>query len=235
MGAGPRRGADVRRRQISPGGCTSTTTACSTSIIERWPVLPCLGDDNPRWRPDSFGYRRWGTEVGIRFPAVKLLDYLPRRAELEQSSNPFATVVLAHLDTLETRQDQGERKDRKFRLVKGLYERGWNRERIEALFRLIDWIMELPTEMEIELSEQVAKYQKEKRMPHVSSMERYGLYKGRLEGIEGMLELKFGETGLHLMPEIREIKDDDKLEAILRAIKTAATPDDVRRLWADGK
>ena len=58
-----------------------------------------LGDDNPRWRPHSFGYRRWGSEVGFRFPIVKLLDYAERRAELEASSNPFATVVLAHLDT----------------------------------------------------------------------------------------------------------------------------------------
>ena len=23
-----------------------------------------LGDDNPHWRPEGFGYRRWGTEMG---------------------------------------------------------------------------------------------------------------------------------------------------------------------------
>ena len=51
---------------------------------------------------------------------MKLLDYVVRRQELEQSTNPFATVILAHLDTLETREDQGERKDRKFRLINGL-------------------------------------------------------------------------------------------------------------------
>ena len=27
-----------------------------------------LGDDNPGWRPESFGYKRWGTEAGLRFP-----------------------------------------------------------------------------------------------------------------------------------------------------------------------
>ena len=55
----------------------------------------------------------------------------------------------------------------------------------------------------------------------------------RIEGIEAMLELRFGDPGLQLMPEIREIKDNDKLEAILRAIKTAASPEDLRRLWAE--
>lgn len=103
-----------------------------------------LGDDNPRWRPQSFGYRRWGVEVGFRFPVVKLLDYAARRLELEQSSNPFATVVLAHLDTQETCQDEGERKDRKFRLVKRLRGRGWSETQVRQLFRLIDWMMELP-------------------------------------------------------------------------------------------
>ncbi len=56
-----------------------------------------LGDDDPRWRPQSYGYRRWGVEAGLRFPIVKLLDYAGRRSELEESSNPFATVVLARL------------------------------------------------------------------------------------------------------------------------------------------
>ena len=79
-----------------------------------------LGDDNPAWRPQSYSYQRWGTEVGFRFPVVKLLDYAARRQELEASDNPFATVVLAHLDTQETRQRLGERKDRKFALVRRL-------------------------------------------------------------------------------------------------------------------
>jgi hypothetical protein len=57
---------------------------------------------------------------------------------LEQSPNPFATVVLAHLDSLETRQDLNERKNRKFRLVKGLLERGWDAKQVRQLFRRIN-------------------------------------------------------------------------------------------------
>ncbi len=49
----------------------------------------------------SFGWQRWGCEVGIRFPSVKLLDYRPRCAELETSANPFAVVIQAHLKTQE--------------------------------------------------------------------------------------------------------------------------------------
>ena len=79
--------------------------------------LAVLADDNPRWRPDSFVYERWGMEVGFCFPVVKLLDDTERRTQLEQSENPFVAVVLAHLDTQETRQDLRQRKDRKFSLA----------------------------------------------------------------------------------------------------------------------
>ena len=67
--------------------------------------LAVLGDDNPRWRPDRFGYARWGLHAGIQFPVVKLLDYAEHRQARQESRNPFAMVVLAHLATRQTRQD----------------------------------------------------------------------------------------------------------------------------------
>lgn len=208
-----------------------------------------LGDDDPDWRPQGYSYELWGTEAGLRFPIVKLLDYAGRRAELEQSSNPFATVVLAHLDTQETRRDQGERKDRKFRLVKGLLERGWDARRARQLFRLIDWMMELPSELKIQYREEIARYTKEKHMPFISTFEEIGfengmqrglsqglsqgLSKAHLDGIEALLEVRFGAAGTRLMPEIRQISDDAQLEKILHAAKTVAAPEDLRRLWAN--
>jgi hypothetical protein len=63
---------------------------------------------------------------------------------LEADANPFAKVVLAHLKALETRSDPGERRAWKFRLVRGLYERGFKAEDVRQLFRLIDWLMDLP-------------------------------------------------------------------------------------------
>jgi hypothetical protein len=51
-------------------------------------------------------------------------------------------------------------------------------------------------------------------------------------GIELGLKLRFGEAGLKLMPEIHEIHEQEKLEAILKALETAASPEEVRRLWS---
>src|SRR5262249_19848864 len=71
--------------------------------------LAVLADDRPAWRPDRFGYELCGCSMGIRFPIVKLLDYGRDWAALEANPNPFATVVMAHLKTLETRKDPQSR------------------------------------------------------------------------------------------------------------------------------
>ncbi len=55
---------------------------------------------------------------------------------------------------------------------------------------------------------------------------------GLREGIEVALKLRFGETALGLMPEIEPIDEEEKLRTILKAIETAANPDELRRLWS---
>ena len=106
--------------------------------------LAILGDERAAWRPDRFGYSLWGCSVGFQFAAVKLLDYGADVAALESNRNPFAVVVLAHLKTQETGHDDEARRAWKVRLVKGLYERGLDAEDVRRLFRLIDWLMDLP-------------------------------------------------------------------------------------------
>jgi hypothetical protein len=61
--------------------------------------------------------------------------------------------------------------------------------------------------------------------------ERVAMEQGLLQGIEECLHLKFGAEGLKLMPELRELQDHELLQAVLHGIRTAASPDDLRRLW----
>jgi hypothetical protein len=143
--------------------------------------------------------------------------------------------VLAHLKAMETRQQPGERRAWKLRLVKGLYERGLSAEDVRQLFRFIDWVMELPEPLERSFWQEITHYQEEKRMPFVTIAERVGrekgLTEGLLAGIELGLRVKFGEQGLQLLPEIREVQDHEVLRAILQAIATAGSPDELRRVW----
>jgi hypothetical protein len=223
--------------------------------------LAILADDDPDWRPSQYGYGRWGFRTSTEFPVVKLLDYAPHWQALEANPNPFALVVLAHLKTLETRQNPADRQAWKVRLVKGLYDRGWGAEEVRQLFRFIDWVMDLPPALDQRSRtescavsppnkdlrrmcerfhapsdqlfwQEIRRYEEEKRMPFMTTPERLGRQWGLLEGIELGLKLKFGPEGLRLLQEIRQLADVELLRTVLRAIETAATPEDLRRTWA---
>jgi hypothetical protein len=68
---------------------------------------------------------------------------------------------------------------------------------------------------------------------YVTTMESLARETGLIKGIEVALRLKFGERGMALPPEIRQLEGPEKLETILDAVETAASPEELRRLWAD--
>ena len=193
--------------------------------------LVVLADDDPAWLPRGYHYGRWGGETGNRFEPVKLLRYAGHEAELEADDNPFARIVLAHLKALETRQDSAARHLWKLRLVRGLYERGFAADEVRELFRLIDWMMELPPPLDDLFWQEMDRLEEERRVPYVTSVERIGYRRAQLESIEDLLRDKFGEAGLALLPEIKALNDAEKYRAIIRAIPAANSPEDVRKVW----
>ncbi len=149
--------------------------------------LAVLSDEQADWKPTQFGYELLGCEVNFKFPVVKLLDYQQNWQELEESSNPFATVVMAHLKAQETRGQQQERKTWKLSLTRRLYERGYQRQQIIDLFRFIDWVMALPKELEEDFRQEINQYEEERRMRYVTSIERLGIEEGIKQGVLRML------------------------------------------------
>jgi hypothetical protein len=148
------------------------------------------------------------------------------------SANPFAQVVLAHLKTRETHNNPADRHAWKLRLVRNLYDRGFTAGDVRELFRVIDWLMELPPPLAKVFWQDLDKIQEERRMPYVTSIERLARCEGLCMGIESVLRIRFGEEGLQLMPEIREVYEEKILRAVLTALETAGGPDEVRHLWA---
>jgi hypothetical protein len=140
-------------------------------------------------------------------------------------------VVLAQLKALETRKSPAERHAWKIRLVKGLYARGMDSEDIRQLFRIIDWLMELPEPLEEQFREEVDAFRQERHMPFMDIFDRVAAQKDLLQGIEVALDLKFGARGLELMPELREIRDLEVLRKVLAKVKAADSPEDLRRIW----
>ncbi|MDJ0616658.1 MAG: cytosolic protein [Calothrix sp. MO_192.B10] len=197
--------------------------------------LAVLGDENPSWRPSQFNSQLFGCRVNFRFPVIKLLDYEQRLSELEQSRNPFATVVMAHLQAKATASSRVNRKQQKLILVKRLYDLGFERDSIIILFKFIDWMMTLPSDLAWEFWQEYSSFEESRRMQYVTSVERIGIEKGvrqgLLEAIELGLELKFGVDTLSLMSEISQIDDIEQLRAIKEGIKTVISIEELQQIY----
>ena len=145
--------------------------------------IALLADDNPSWRPDHFSYELWGSRAGLWFPSVKLLDYREKWKAMEASTNPFASVVMAHLKAVETKGDNEQRYRWKLILIKRLYHLGYAKADVVRLFAFIDWVLSLPKELEKGLWTEIQKFEEETQMEYVTSVERIGIKKGIEQGI----------------------------------------------------
>lgn len=201
--------------------------------------LAILGDDQPGWRPDRFGYELLGCKVELRFRTVKLLDYAGRIAELERDENPFALLVLAHLKTLETRNAVADRLQYKTRIVRVLLEHGWASDRVMRVFRIVDWLMDLPDEQSRIFWKDVTQLQQEKKMPFITTPERIGREEGRKEGEkEGLrravrleLEQRFGDSARPVIAALESVQSGEALFEALRQLVAGESLDTVRSLF----
>ena len=151
--------------------------------------LAVLADDDAGWRPDSFGFEVLGCRHRLEFPVVKLIEFAARLDHLETDPNPFALVTAAHLRTRHTRKDPEARYQAKRDLVRLLYRRGWERQRILDLFAVLDWMMRLPDVLERKLWQDIEQIEGETKMRYVTSVERLAIERGIQQGkLEGKLE-----------------------------------------------
>jgi hypothetical protein len=193
--------------------------------------LAVLSDDYDEWRPDSYSYALWGCRISLEFPMVKLLDYQTRSTLLSESTNPFAVIVAAHLTTQQTTQDPQGRYLGKLRLAKSLYQRGYSRQDILELFRLIDWMMTLPDMSESEFKQEIRRFEEDLQMPYVTSFERLARQEGLDEGIlqKGredvidVLTIRFSDVPPSLVEAINQIEDPSLLKTLLRQAITTSS------------
>jgi hypothetical protein len=196
--------------------------------------LAVLADDRPGYRPSTYLRRRWGCEVQFRFPTEKLLDWHRPWTALEESPNPFALVVMAHLKAQETK-DGAARKGWKLHLIRLMRRRRYTRQQVLDLFRVIDWLLQLPPALERQLTLELIALEEQEKMPYITSVERIGREIGREEGRqegrqmgreegrqegrqEGeaaillrLIELKFGPADESVRRQVREADADTLL------------------------
>ena len=140
-----------------------------------------LADASPSFRPDRYVYERLGCRLSFEYPVAKLLDWEAHWSELEANPNPFASVVLAQLVAKRV-SDVRERKKLKTELTRRLMNQGYSREDIEELFRLLNWLIHLPEDVDAEYRAEAREIEEAYKMPFVTSFERVGEERGVKRG-----------------------------------------------------
>lgn len=195
--------------------------------------LAILGDANAAWRPETYIFDLWGCQTAFRFASVKLLDWRGREDELEGDPNPFAVFLLAHLKTLETRGGDEKRAEWKARLAKNFQERELALEDRRQWYRLLDWLMELPTDLNDEIWKPihaledsdvafVSWFEREEKR-RMDLAEKQGERRGLLRSFRALLPLWYGPTGLTLLPRVEAIDDNALLYQLFAAGETGAS------------
>ncbi|HBL11674.1 MAG TPA: transposase [Cyanobacteria bacterium UBA11162] len=189
--------------------------------------LAVLGDERKNWRPSSYGWSLGGCELSLKFPIVKLLDYQAQWQNLEQNTNPFAVIIMAHLKTKATTGKPQEREQWKWSLARGLYDRGYDREKIIKLFQVIDRMMALPQELQQSFEDKLTRYEEERQMPLLSRMEERGLEQGTRQGLEQgtrqtlqsniirILQIRFEIVSTELINAINSLNNISELQRLL--------------------
>ena len=89
-----------------------------------------MTDTDKNYRPGEYKREFGNFSLSFKFPVAKLLDYQGREEELLKEENVFSLLILAFLGAVE----KGEAIDKKIllkvSLIKELYKRGYDREKI---------------------------------------------------------------------------------------------------------
>jgi hypothetical protein len=152
---------------------------------------------------------------------------------LEASSNPFAIIVMAHLKTKATTGKLPQREQWKWKLIRGLYEKEFEREQIIKLFEIIDNMMTLSTELQSSLESKIKQFEEERTMPLISNMELRGIERGKEIGkeigalensrddIRTVLTVRFGQISSEIEEMIDKITNLALLKELLKLAATA--------------
>lgn len=137
----------------------------------RKPIASCvLLADTSQFRTSFYEISLAGSRIRHDFLTCKLIDFEKKRNELETSTNPFAAVILFHLDALAAKkQPQEERLLTKITLTKRLYEKNFKKEEIINIFRFLDFSIALNEKFELQFQEEIHKLEESKKMTYIYS------------------------------------------------------------------
>ncbi|MFM6478987.1 MAG: hypothetical protein ACKPIF_11120, partial [Microcystis panniformis] len=114
-------------------------------------------------------------------------------------------------------------------LIRGLYEKEFEREQIIKLFEIIDNMMTLSPKLQSSLESKIKQFEEERTMPLMSNMELRGRKIGKEIGaleksrdaIKTVLTVRFGQISSEIEEIIGKMTNPTILEELLKLAATA--------------
>ena len=184
--------------------------------------IAVLADDDPTFRPTCYEEDVLGTKLRFDFPTVKLLDFRDRIRALERDPNPFALLVVAWLRTRAT--EPGRRRLQfKRRLFRLLRERGGDRDQMQRVFRLLDWLMRLPEARQGQFTDEAVRLEEGEAVKIVSPSEELFLMRAKRDDIVEFLTGRFGPVPDALAARVRAVRSIPELDRLVSLAATATS------------
>ncbi|WP_447914400.1 hypothetical protein [Microcystis aeruginosa] len=154
----------------------------------------------------------------------------------------YAIIVMAHLKTKATTGKLPQREQWKWKLIRGLYEKEFEREQIIKLFEIIDNMMTLSPELQSSLESKIKQFEEERTMPLVSNMELRGIERGKEIGkeigalekarnyIKTVLKTRLGDIPIEIEQAVDKIAVLSILDELLKSALTVNSFDELHQL-----
>jgi hypothetical protein len=160
---------------------------CGLSWLCPEPVvtLAVLADLRRGWEPREAVFRLADFESRLRFPVSKLIERL--EADWREDRSLPVQLARAQIEALRTAGDPEGRFRAKWRLVRNLYDLGYNADEVREAFLLIDWMIHLRRDLEEEFAKRLSTFEETLEMPYVTSVERIWKEQGEAVGAANLL------------------------------------------------
>ena len=103
--------------------------------------------------------------------------------DLILDKNPFGSVCAAFISSQSTRENLEERFRKKLEILRANYSKGWSRRMGIDIFRIVNWMMKLPPEMERRFWRRIRSIERRGEMNWMCPIEKMFFEDGEKQGI----------------------------------------------------
>ncbi len=148
-------------------------------------TLVILADLRDNWLPEEDTFEFASFSSRLRFPVCKLTHRL--RTDWQTGTSLPIQMARAQIEALRTARHPERRFEIKWKLVRSLYDLGYDADQLRLVFRWIDRMLQLRSDLDQLFEVRLTALEEERSMPYVTSVERIWEARGAANSVMKVL------------------------------------------------